>query len=276
MSDFMKKYKHIYKILMLSVALIVGFTWVSDATSIKRSQATIIINKARMSSKLVASVEKWKGKIIDLSLQHENQVYIKGNLPQSKKAIALTFDDGPDGNITPKIMDALDKKSVKATFFFQGNHVASKTKVVKRAFEEGHQIAVHSYSHPQLTKISEKSVKSEMNKTAKAVKKIIGYEPLYFRPPYGDMDEKTLKYIDRDYQVVIWSVDTMDWVKGTTGKEIANFIISNAKPNDIILMHSSEGKKATLEAVPLIIEGLGKKGYTFYTLEQMIGKKAYR
>lgn len=238
------------------------------------SSIDIKMNETRLGSKTKVSVHKWENTIIELSLKHTDRVIIKGNI--EKKIIALTFDDGPERNITPKVIDVLNKYKVKGTFFFEGGLVKNNTDIVKKAFLSGHQIAGHSYSHPQFTRISKEQVQSEVSKTNQLINKAIGKTPLFLRPPYGDIDESCLSALDEEYKSVIWSMDTFDWVNKTKASEISRFVIDAAEPGDIILMHSSSGKQETLKAVPLIIEGLKKKGYEFVTVSEMLGEEAYK
>jgi len=220
------------------------------------------------------TINNWRKSIISIAENNSNTVILNGR--KNQKLVGLTFDDGPDNNITPKIIDQLNQYNVKATFFFLGDNVKYNPDVVKKAFESGHQIAGHSLSHPQLTKISAENIIVEVSKTDERIKGVIGKEPFFFRPPYGDVDEKVLHTLNNSHKIIVWSIDTLDWVKGNTANGIARFVIDNIQPEDIILMHSSSGQQETLKAVPLIIEGLREKGYNFATVSEIVGEKPYK
>lgn len=240
----------------------------------KDKNIEIKTNDKRLGEKTKASVNQWKNSIIELSKKYPDKVILKGK--GDKKIVALTFDDGPDRDITPKIIDELNKYNAKGTFFFEGDRIQHNEDVVKKAFKYGNQIAGHSFSHPMFTKISKEEITRQINKTNNLINSSIGKTPKFFRPPYGDIDYNTLKYLDDNCSAIIWSLDTFDWVKGTPATEIAKFVIDSTEPEDIILMHSSNGKQETLKAVPLIIKGLKEKGYEFVTVSEMLGENAYK
>ncbi len=226
-----------------------------------------------LSEKQKVSTTKWKDEIIKLAEKHPDDIILNGT--SGKKRVALTFDDGPDAKITPKILDCLIKNNVKATFFFQGGNIKNNEAVVKKAYNNGMQIAGHSYSHPQFTKTDSSKIQEEMKKTNDLFKKTINKTPAYFRPPYGDIDENTLKLLS-DYKIIIWSVDPMDWAAKAKAADIANYVINNVQPDDIVLMHSSSGRNETLKALPLIIQGLKDKGYSFSTVSDIVGTNSYK
>lgn len=233
----------------------------------------IKLNNKRLGEKTKASVNQWKNSIIELSKKYPDKIILKGK--GDKKIVALTFDDGPDKTITPKIIDVLHKYNAKGTFFFQGDRIHNNESVVKKAFKYGNQIGGHSFSHTMFTKESKKQILREITKTNNLINSCIGKNPVFFRPPYGDIDETTLNYLGDNSNAIIWSLDTFDWVKGISAAEIAKFVVDSIEPEDIILMHSNNGKEQTLKALPLIIKGLKEKGYEFVTVSEMLEKNAY-
>lgn len=239
----------------------------------EKTNIDIKLNDKRLGEKTKSNVNQWKNGISELSKKYPDKVILKGK--GNKKIVALTFDDGPDRNVTPKIIDVLNEYNVKGTFFFQGDKIQNNEDIVRKAFKYGNQIAGHSFSHPMFTKISKEQIIRELTKTNNLINSCIGKIPVYFRPPYGDIDENTLKYLEDNSNAIIWSLDTFDWVKGTTAAEIAKFVVDYIEPEDIILMHSNNGKQETLKAVPLIIKGLKDKGYEFVTVSEMLKKNAY-
>jgi peptidoglycan/xylan/chitin deacetylase (PgdA/CDA1 family) len=131
------------------------------------------------------------------------------------REILLTFDDGPHLKWTPILLDYLKEAEIKAVFFVLGQCVAAKggREIVKRAFDEGHRIANHSYSHPDLTKLSEEKVRKEILSTEELIRELMGPQKL-FRPPYG-AHNSTVDRVLRElgYTTMLWSVDPEDWKK---------------------------------------------------------------
>ena len=212
--------------------------------------------------------------IIKVAKQYPNDVFLNGDT--HKKQVALTFDDGPDGKITPKILDILKQNNVKGNFFFIGENVAKFPKVVKRADKEGNLVLNHSYNHPDFKKENNEEIKNQILKTENVIYKIIGKKPAIIRPPYGDVDGRIVSTIlQTDDKIAIWSIDTLDWSQKEKDNIVKN-VLDNLRPGDIILMHSNGDKAATAEALPIIIKGIKEKGYEIVTLDKMLNIKAYR
>ena len=176
--------------------------------------------------------------------------------------VVLTFDDGPHPNLTPQLLDLLKKENIKALFFVLGANVASgKNKdIVKRAFDEGHIIGNHAYSHKNLKKLSEEEIKSEILRTEELIKDFLS-APKLFRPPYGATNSKVNKIIyDLGYMPVFWNVDTLDWKNRSIQwvRDAMNQI--EAREDSLVLMHDIH--KTTVENVSnLINEIKNKEGY---------------
>nr|KAJ3420508.1 chitin deacetylase [Polyrhizophydium stewartii] len=126
---------------------------------------------------------------------------------------AWTFDDGPS-TLSPQVVSALRSNNVKATFFVVGSQVMQNPNLLLAAYRAGHQIALHTWSHPYLTKLTDDQVVAEVVWTAKAVKEVIGVTPRFIRPPYGDINDRVRAVLKAmGLQVVIWNIDTDDWNK---------------------------------------------------------------
>ena len=123
--------------------------------------------------------------------------------------IAMTFDDGPSATLTPKLLDLLAAHHIKATFFVLGEMVAEHPEILARAAREGHEIASHSWSHPNLAKMSQESVRSQLQRTNDAIKNATGKGPVCFRPPYGSITERQKKWIHDEYgyDIILWDMD---------------------------------------------------------------------
>lgn len=202
-------------------------------------------------------------------------VCVNGNPDQ--KTVALTFDDSPDENVTGYVLDALKQAGVKASFFMIGSPMEEgNISSVQRASDEGHLVLNHSFTHPRFTQISDEKIIQELNATSTRIQTLTGHYPLLMRPPYGSINQSALNTINaQGFTTVLWSLDSLDWA--IKEKEaIVDNVITNIRPGDIVLMHSSRSNYATAEALPEIIAKLREAGYTFVTVAQMLGISAYR
>ena len=181
----------------------------------------------------------------------------------------MTFDDGPHPKLTPKLLDLLKERGVKATFFVIGKNVAEFPDIAKRIVDEGHEIANHSWSHPQLTKLSPTAFATEIAQTNDAIEKATGVRPVVMRPPYGAINSTLTKRLNEEYglSVIIWSVDPLDW-KIRKSDHVSSHIIKNAAPGAIILAHDIHA--STVDAMPATLDALQSKGYKFATVSELI------
>jgi peptidoglycan/xylan/chitin deacetylase (PgdA/CDA1 family) len=183
--------------------------------------------------------------------------------------IAMTFDDGPHAEYTPKLLDELKKRNIKATFFLVGQCVAEYPDLVKRMVDEGHEVANHSWSHPALTKLGADGVRKQMENTNEAIRKASGVTPTLMRPPYGATSVILNKRFAEDYgmKVILWSVDPLDW-KFRNSSKVYNSIVQNTHPGAIILAHDIHA--TTVAAMPETFDTLLGKGYKFVTVSELI------
>lgn len=209
-----------------------------------------------------------------------------GATPQAVRAIHrseaksrrlyLTFDDGPDGQFTPAILDILDFYHVLATFFCIGQQVAAFPTVLKRMFDSGHTIGNHTWDHPYLTRVTDAEVMGQLERTSQCIEAVIGTRPLLFRPPYGDVDNRISTEISRmGYRIVMWDVDAVDW-SGIKGPEIVSNVIPFLRDESILLHHSAGNVEGTVDALPYIIETAWKMGYRFGPIGERVGHEVYR
>ncbi|WP_017556917.1 polysaccharide deacetylase family protein [Nocardiopsis baichengensis] len=183
------------------------------------------------------------------------------------KCVALTFDDGPGGR-TPELLDTLAEHDAKATFFVTGEPVREHPRTVRREYAEGHEIANHTVTHPDLTSVGEGQVRDELSEVNGLVRRETGMLPTLMRPPYGATDGKVASVAeDLGLAEIIWNVDTNDW-KDRNSSVVADRALKGAAPGAIILMHDIHG--TTIDAVPEIVEGLNEKGYTMVTVSQLL------
>jgi peptidoglycan-N-acetylglucosamine deacetylase len=183
--------------------------------------------------------------------------------------VAMTFDDGPSAANTPRLLDMLKQRNIKATFFLIGQNVAANPDIVRRILAEGHEIGNHTWTHPQLSKLSDDRVTTEITKTQEAIKEASGFTPTLLRPPYGAITPRQREWIENQFalSVILWSVDPLDW-KRPGPSVVTQRILSQARPGAIILSHDIH--KQTIDAMPATLDGLIAKGYKFATVSQLI------
>jgi peptidoglycan-N-acetylglucosamine deacetylase len=189
--------------------------------------------------------------------------------------IAMTFDDGPSATLTPKLLDLLAARHIKATFFVIGENVAEHPEIVARAAREGHEIASHSWSHPNLAKMSDEAVRRQLNQTDDAIKNATGKRPTLMRPPYGSITARQKRWIHDEfgYDIILWDVDPYDW-KRPGPAVVRNRIFKETRPGSIVLSHDIH--PGTIEAMPSTFDELEAKGFKFVTVSELIGMEAAR
>lgn len=183
--------------------------------------------------------------------------------------IAMTFDDGPSAENTPRLLEMLKQRNIKATFFLIGQNVVSNPDLVRRILAEGHEIGNHSWTHPQLSKLSDDRVTAEITKTQDAIKDASGFTPALLRPPYGAITPRQREWIQDRFglNIILWSVDPFDW-KRPGASVITQRILSQTRPGAIVLSHDIH--KQTVDAMPATLDALIAKGYKFATVSQLI------
>jgi peptidoglycan/xylan/chitin deacetylase (PgdA/CDA1 family) len=233
-----------------------------------------------------------------------NEIIIKGN-PNTPN-IALTFDDGP-GRVTPYILDVLRKHGVKATFFCLGYCIDKKiaaqdymdkymtgSEIVKRANKEGHLIAIHSYNHLALTRLTNEEIfNNELSRTKNIITNLIRKIPVYLRPPYGSINDKVNNITKAlDLKTVLWSCRSADsstepavildgpliYTYGPA--DLYNNIMRNTENGSIILCHDGhsgthEANFGIISALDRAIPELQKKGFNFVTVEDLLATGNY-
>ena len=185
--------------------------------------------------------------------------------------IAMTFDDGPSAKLTPKLLDLLAAHHIKATFFLIGQNVAENPEIVARETREGHEIANHSWSHPNLAKMSDDGVRGQLRKTDEAIRSAAGIGPTLLRPPYGSITARQKKWINQEfgYKIVLWDVDPLDW-RRPGPNVVCNRIVKNTRAGSIVLAHDIH--PGTIEAMPCVLNQLEAKGFKFVTVSELIAK----
>ncbi|MER1957993.1 MAG: polysaccharide deacetylase family protein [Solibacillus sp.] len=183
---------------------------------------------------------------------------------EERKQIALTFDDGPNDKSTVQILAILKKYDVKATFFVLGQNVVKHLDVVRMIHDQGHEVANHSWSHKNLTKLNPAQMHDEIDRTSDAIFEATGEYPASYRPPYGAIDASVRKEIQLNS--VLWNIDTMDWHHKDPVKTLKN-VKANAKDGGIILMHDIHQQSA--DALEAILQYLQQEDYEFVTTKEL-------
>lgn len=187
----------------------------------------------------------------------------------SERCVALTFDDGPKAGKTDALLDMLEQKGVKATFFLIGAQVEEGAELVKRMDADGHQIGIHTFKHVDLSCLNEADQREEIEKSKEAIEKVLKRsEKFVVRPPFGQMNSALEQWINAP--IILWDVDTEDWT-GKAAQDIIMETVETVRDGDIILMHdiSEHG----LEGASGIIDELQQMGYTFLTIDELFLSK---
>lgn len=219
---------------------------------------------------LFALLLAWGSRSIKLNF------YLKSHIhgDRSKKAVSITFDDGPDGQVTPLILDVLKEYNVKAAFFVVGNKAAMNPDMIKRMDKEGHVIGGHSYSHHFLFDLFSSSLMcKEMQKTDDLVFSVIGKRLKIFRPPYGVTNPPLARAIKRmHYDSIGWSIKSNDTVL-ENATEICRRILPRLRNGDIILMHDT--KPWSVNVLESLIAHLRNNNFEIHRVDKLLNLKPY-
>ena len=200
--------------------------------------------------------------------EKDEELYKKAQAEKNKKVVALTFDDGPDGNTTPQALDILAKYKIKATFFVQGKNIAGNEAILKRMQSEGHEVGNHSWNHPILTKLSLEDAKKQLTDTEDAITKVLGKSSKLMRPPYGAISDDIRNSLDLRF--IMWDVDSLDW-KSKNEAAILTEIQHQTSDGAIILMHDIH--QPSVNSLPKVIEYLQGQGYSFVTVSELLNTR---
>ncbi|KAG0352658.1 hypothetical protein BG005_007930 [Podila minutissima] len=194
--------------------------------------------------------------------------------------VAITFDDGPF-LYTNSLLDILKSRAVKATFFFNGNNygrIEDFAASVKRAYQDGHQVASHAWDHRDLPSLSQSEALGEMTMLEEAFREIIGVRPTYMRPPFGSLNGPVLEMLgERNYTAVTWDMDTQDWAHPTdfdASYKLYETLFNNPEeikqPGHIVLQHEVH-QVTVLQVAPMAIDLALVRGYKVVTVGECLG-----
>ncbi|MCU1303910.1 MAG: polysaccharide deacetylase [Candidatus Sulfotelmatobacter sp.] len=229
--------------------------------------------------------------ITDENFQSMPEPYRVGRYGYSPNKVALTFDDGPDPDWTPKILDVLKREHAPATFFLIGIQTDTFSGLAKRIYNEGHTIGNHTFTHPDVSNISNRHMKVELNLTERLFASLVGVRATLLRPPYaideepdtGDQVRPLELAQDMGYTTVGNRIDPNDWSSNPrhSAEQISSYVLTHLPPcgaNDlrcgnIVLLHDGGGNRAeTVRALPMIIEGIRARGYEIAPVYELLGK----
>jgi peptidoglycan-N-acetylglucosamine deacetylase len=196
-----------------------------------------------------------------------SRVLVSGN------HVAMTFDDGPHPQNTPRLLDMLRARNIKATFFVIGRSVDLYPQIVRRTVAEGHEVANHTHTHRLLSKLSDSEVRGEMTRCNEAVARAAGgYRMRVMRPPYGGLLQRQREMVHAEFGLptILWSVDPLDW-KRPGPSVVASRILSGTTAGGIILAHDLHAQ--TVDAMPATLDGLLRRGFKFVTVSQLLAMK---
>jgi peptidoglycan-N-acetylglucosamine deacetylase len=180
-------------------------------------------------------------------------------IPRSSGSVCLTFDDGPDPEATPKILDALKAADARATFFVQGSHAESQPQLIRRIHAEGHDIGHHSWSHGNPTTTSSRMLLDETVRIREFLKETVGIDSRLFRPPHGKLTAAKLLGLWRLRQtVVLWSYDPGDVFRKSTGDFLQWCDLNPPQAGDVVLLHDRAA--VSVEGLPALLAGLSARG----------------
>ena len=237
------------------------------------------------------SVDSSTGLIEDEVFQMLPEPYRVARYGATPKQVAITFDDGPDPQWTPKILDVLKREHAPATFFLIGIQAENNSALTRRIYEEGHEIGNHTFTHPNISNISRSHMRLELNLTERLFASRLGIRTILFRPPYSiDQEPDTADQVrplevtqDMGYVTIGNRIDPNDWRENPhrSAEQITAAVMKDLPPcnvNDqlcgnIILLHDGGGdRRETVRALPMIIEGLRSRGYEIVPVYQLLGK----
>lgn len=182
-----------------------------------------------------------------------------------RQYVALTFDDGPSGRFTRRLLDGLEQRNVKATFLLCGYRLETYQKLAQRIFESGHEIGLHGYTHRDMATLSAWELRKEIEDTKRLLPK--GCRPVFLRPPGGSENkqvEETAK--QQGLSILQWSVDPRDWAVHDAGA-VEAAVVSQVRNGDVILLHDLSD--SSVDAAFAIIDRLQEEGFIFLTVSEL-------
>lgn len=190
-----------------------------------------------------------------------------------EKVIAISFDAAYGDQYTLEILDILDKYNVKTTFFLVGFWIDKYPDVLEEIHRRGHEIGNHSSTHPQMSKLTESEIIKELSATGDKIKAVTGKNPILFRPPFGDYNNRLIETArDLGYYTIQWDVDSLDW-KEFGVDPVVDRVLGRVSNGSIVLFHNNA--KYVTQFLPRILDGLTAEGYSIVPVSKLILKENY-
>lgn len=222
------------------------------------------VEKWILSSLLLLVIAYASGVLISAGMEHME--VMSGQAQTAEKCkLAITFDDGPNPEYTIRLLDGLQKRGVKATFFVLGSEVEKYPDIVETIDTQGHLIGVHSYEHVNFSRIGDEAAIEQIEKTQEAIHNVTGKYAGYIRPPYGCWK----KSLDMEVPLieVLWDIDPLDWAT-KDADTVVQRILKGVPDGSIILLH--DASESSVQAALTAIDILQKENYEFVTVEELL------
>ena len=194
--------------------------------------------------------------------------------PAAARRIALTFDDGPDPEWTPRVLDVLAGRRVRGTFFLVGERAERAADVTRAIAREGHEVASHGWSHRSLWFCGPRRTAEEIDRAQSTLEALSGRRPAFFRPPWGMVNAAMFPLLrTRGVRPVFWSIQP-EGVRPAPGNAQATYVVQRAHPGAIVDLHDAEGTRGAparlVAALPAMIDGLRDAGYDLTTVGELL------
>jgi peptidoglycan/xylan/chitin deacetylase (PgdA/CDA1 family) len=199
-------------------------------------------------------------------------VYVKAlcRAKTTREVVALTFDDGPHPDYTPRILDVLARHGVKTTFFVVGEKAEAHPEIVRRIVAEGHLVGNHTYSHStRFPWMSERKMKEEIHRCDVVLKKTTGERPVLFRPPFGVTNPTLARSLRRDFTVAGWDVRSFDTMSRWPRTKVFERVLRRIKPGSVVLLHDDRAEGDVL--LEMILNHIEQNGYTVERFDKLFG-----
>lgn len=196
----------------------------------------------------------------------KEDIYYKGDIDEKVIAFACNVDWGNE--YIPQMLSIFEKENIKITFFVTGKWAEKNEKILKNIYSQKHEIGNHGYAHDDYGKLDYTGNAEGIKKCHEVLNNILNIECKYFAPPAGSFNDNTIKAAkELNYDIIMWSIDTIDWREDSTQDKIINRVLTQAENSAIVLMHPT---KETIKALPVIIQTLKEEGYDIVKVSQVI------
>lgn len=234
--------------------------------AVRRKLAVFVVSLALIG--LMLGPYRYFGENILATMTGESKLRPIYSVDVSEKKLAISFDACWGAEFTKPILNVLKEHNVKTTFFLVNIWIKDYPELVKTIVAEGHELGLHSTTHPDFAKLNESQMKQELSDNYEAIENISGFKPILFRPPFGSYNNTMIKVAEgMGIHSIQWDVDSLDW-KDLSASEISKRVINGVKPGSIVLFHNNG--KHTLEALPNIIKTLQNQGYEIVPISELI------